>query len=84
MWRLVSSYFVSNNSVKTFLTIKSLKDNNTYGIIADNILGKYLSVDNSNLKDLFLKLKITDVNIVPDSITTDYQELLKIDINTLE
>ena len=76
--------FVFSNNNQTFLTVKSLKDNNTYGIIADNILGKYLSVDNSNLKDLFAKLKVTNTNIVPDSIKIDYKDFFDINYDTLE
>lgn len=69
--------FLKDN--QTFLTLKCLKDNNTYGIIADNILAKYLSVDNANLKELFAKLGATDVNDIPDSISTEYEEIFKID-----
>lgn len=76
--------FVFSNNNKTFLTIKCLRDNNTYGIIADNILGKYLSVDNDGLKELFSKLKVSDTNIIPDTIATDYKEFLKSDETILE
>ena len=76
--------FVFSNNNQTFLTVKALKDNNTYGIIADNILGKYLSIDNSNLKDLFTKLKVTNTNIIPDSITVDYEELFSVENEILE
>lgn len=76
--------FVFSNNSQTFLTVKYLKDNNTYGIIADNILGKYLSVDNSNLKELFSKLGMKDTSIIPDSITVNYEELLSVDEVALE
>ena len=75
--------FIFSNNNQTFLTIKTLKDNNTYGIIADNILGKYLAVDNSNLKDLFSKLKITNTDVFPDSIVDDYIDLFVGDSNIL-
>lgn len=71
--------FVFSNNNQTFLTIKSLKDNNTYGVIADNILGKYLAVDNTNLKELFSKLKITNTDLIPDSMSINYKELFSID-----
>lgn len=71
--------FTFSKENQTFLTLKYLKDNNTYGIIADNILAKYLAVDNANLKELFVKLGATDVNGVPDSIPTEYEEIFKID-----
>lgn len=76
--------FVFLNNNQTFLNVKCIKDNNTYGIIADNILGKYLSVDNTNLKELFSKLKIKNTGIVPESITTDYKEIFKFDDSSLE
>lgn len=71
--------FTFSKDNQTFLTLKCLKDNNTYGIIADNILAKYLAVDNANLKELFVKLGATDVSNVPDSIPTEYEEIFKID-----
>ena len=40
-------------------TIKLLKDGNMYGIGADNILAKYIGVENSNLRNFFSKLGIS-------------------------
>lgn len=76
--------FVFSSEGQNFLTLKYIKDNNTYGIIADNILAKYLAVENSNLKELFLKLGVTDTSVVPNQIPTNYEEILKIDENTLK
>ena len=73
--------FSSNN--QNFLTLKYLRDDNTYGIIVDNILVKYLAVENANLKEFFSKLGITDTSAIPDSIPTNYEEILKIDQVTL-
>lgn len=73
--------FSSNN--QNFLTLKYLKDDNTYGIIADNILVKYLAIENTNLKDFFSKLGVTDTSTIPDSIPTNYEEILKIDEVTI-
>ena len=76
--------FVFSKDNQVFLTIKTLKDNTTYGVIADNILGRYLAVDNTNLKELFSKLKMTNTEMIPDSISVNYEELFSIDNETLE
>lgn len=73
--------FSSNNP--NLLTLKYIKDDNTYGLIADNILAKYLAVENANLKELFSKFGVEDTTQVPDSIPTNYEEILKIDEVTL-
>lgn len=73
--------FSSNN--QNFLTLKYLRDNNTYAITADNILAKYLAVDNTNLRELFAKLGIAGSEDLPNSIPTNYEEILKIDEVTL-
>lgn len=63
-----------------FLNLKYIRDNNTYAIGADNILAKYLAIENSNLKDLFSKFGVKDLSIVPDSISeVEYKEKLNID-----
>lgn len=76
--------FAFSKDNQTFLNVRYLKDNNTYGIIADNILAKYLSVDNANLKELFSKLGATDINSIPDSISAEYKEIIEIDDETYE
>ena len=72
--------FSSNG--QSFLKFKYIKDNNVYGIIADNIVSKYLTVQNSNLKELFYNLGIEDTTAIPDSIPVNYEEILKIDEET--
>lgn len=67
---------------QTFLTLKCLKDNNTYGIIADNILSKYLSIDNTNLKEVLLRIGLTDTSLLPNSIPNEYEEVIKINEET--
>ena len=69
--------FSSNN--QNLLTLKYMRDDNTYAIGADNILAKYLAVENSNLKELFSKLGVQDTSAIPDSIKINYEEILKID-----
>lgn len=75
--------FTFSQNDQNLLTLRYIKDGNIYGIGADNILAKYLAVENNNLKDLFTKLGVEDVSQLPDSIPTNYKEILKIDELTL-
>lgn len=74
--------FSSNN--QNWLTLKYMRDDNLYAIGADNILIKYIAVENSNLKELFTKMGVQDVSNIPDTITNNYEELLKVDEETLK
>lgn len=76
--------FTFSKDNQTFLNVKYLKDNNTYGIIAENILSKYLAVDNTNLKELLSKIGLTDTSNIPDSIPTEYEEVIEISDETYE
>lgn len=75
--------FTLSQNNQNLLTLKYMRDDNTYAIGADNILAKYLAVENANLKDLFTKLGVQDVSQIPDSIPTNYEDILKIDEETL-
>lgn len=74
--------FSSNN--QNWLTLKYMRDDNLYAIGADNILAKYIAIENSNLKELFGKMGVQDVSNIPDIITNNYEELLKVDEETLK
>lgn len=67
--------FKLSSGEQEFLTLKYIKDNNTYGIMADNIVTKYLAVENSNLKSLFSKMGVSGIDI-PDTIELNSEELL--------
>lgn len=69
---------------QNFLTLRYIKDDNTYGIMADNIVTKYLAVENSNLKSLFAKLGAVDTTAIPDSVTVNNEEIFKVDEETLK
>ena len=71
--------FIISSNDNQIATIKLIKDGNTYGIRADNILSKYLSVENTNLKDLCTKFGIQDTTAIPNSIPTNLDEILAID-----
>lgn len=75
---------IFSNNEQNFLTLKYIRDDNTYAITAENILAKYLAVENTNLKDLFYKLGVEDVSSIPNSIPTNFEDILKIDEATLE
>ena len=75
-------YTLSTNN-QNLLTLKYMRDNNIYALGADNIVTKYIAVENSNLKELFTKLGVEDTTDIPDSIPTNYEEILKIDEQTL-
>lgn len=73
---------LSNNN-QNLLTLKYMRDDNIYALKADNIVTKYIAVENSNLKELFAKLGVEDTAEIPNSIPTNYEEILKIDEQTL-
>lgn len=68
--------FNISTSGQQLISFKYIKDNNTYGILINNILIKYLAIENSNLKDFFYKLGVTDTSNIVDSIPTNFEELL--------
>lgn len=76
--------FTISNDNQNLLTLKYIRDDNTYAIGADNILAKYIAVENSNLKELFSKFGVEDTTQIPNSIPTNFEEILKIDEVTLE
>ena len=49
-------------------TIKYAKNGDIYGITSDEVLNKYLTVENNNLKNLAFKLGQTDTSFIPDKI----------------
>ncbi len=49
-------------------TVKYAKNGDTYGITSDEVLNKYLTVENKNLKNLAFKLGVTDTSYIPDKL----------------
>lgn len=76
--------FVFTHDNKDLLPLKYLKDNDKYGLFSENIVSKYLTVQNLNLKELFGKLGVQDTINIPDSISINFDEFFKIDKNVLE
>ena len=78
-----ADFTVSSNN-QNIITIKYLKDSNIYGLKVDNIVNKYLALENTNLKEFFTKLGVKDVSKIPNSIPqVNLEELLSIDQETL-
>lgn len=75
--------FTLSNNNQNLLTLKYMRDDNIYALRADNIVTKYIAVENSNIKDLFSKFGVEDTTYIPNSIPTNYEEILKIDEQTL-
>ena len=74
-----SDFTISANN-KDIATIRTLKDNDTFAIKIDNVVDKYLALENKNLKSFFSKIGVEDVSTIPDSIPQDAVErLLDID-----
>ena len=61
-----------NNDEKAF-EIEYLKNDNTYGIKFSDLFEQYISVENSNLKELFKKFGYSDEEIekIPDEVKFD-------------
>ena len=61
--------------------LKFLRDNNTYGLMEDNIVDRYIAVENANLKQLCRNLGASDeiVSEIPDSIDLQ-KELEKFEV----
>lgn len=75
--------FTLSTNNQNLITLKYMRDNNIYALKADNIVTKYIAAENSNLKDLFAKLGVENTAEIPDSIPTNYEEIFKIDEQTL-
>lgn len=76
--------FTLSSNNQNLSTLKYIRDDNTYGVQIDNIVTKYIAVENSNLKELFTKLGVKDITQVPNSIPTNLEEIFKIDEQTLD
>ena len=78
-----SDYTIATNN-QQLGTVKFIKDGNLYAIGADNILVKYIGVENSNLKSFYTKLGIQEANELPNEFpNVDITKVFGIDFNTL-
>lgn len=68
---------------KDLFTLKYIRDNDLYAVKSDEVVNKYLALDNNNLKEFAKKIGITDTSMVPDKIeTVNIKELLSISDET--
>ncbi len=65
--QLYADYTASSNN-QDLITLRLLKDDNMYALKADNVVSKYLALENTNLRDFFAKLGVKDTKDIPDSI----------------
>lgn len=64
---------------KDLFELKYAHDNDLYGITSSEVINKYLTFDNNNLKELATKYGVTDVTNIPDKIEVqDYSQLFTI------
>lgn len=74
------------NDNEEFIELTFIKDSDLYGLMIKDILNKYMTIENKNLKELAKKLGIEDVSNIPDKIEeiklseilTDAEEIEKI------
>ena len=76
--------FTLNSNNEDIVTARYLRDNNVYGIKIENVLKKYIAIENNNLKDFCSKLGIENSETIPNSIAiSSLDNLLRIDENQL-
>ena len=82
-----ADFTISSNN-KDITTLRYLRDDNIYALKADNVVDKYLALENKELKSFCAKLGIEDTSKIPNQIQTNTtQKLLDIDkeqLNTIK
>lgn len=64
-------------------TLKYIRNKDLYALKSDEIINKYLALDNNNLKEFATKIGITDTSIIPNKIQgIDFEKLLSINEET--
>ena len=77
--------YTLNTNNEELMTVRYLRDGKTYGIKIENVLKKYLAVENNNLKEFFSKLGVVDSENVPNYISNiSLKELFKVDENQFD
>ena len=60
-------------------TLKYVRNQDTYAIKSDEVINKYLAIENNNLKSLAAKYGVTDTTYIPNKIEPiDFKELMKL------
>ena len=72
--------FTVNSNNEDIITVRYLRDNNIHGLKIENVLRKYIAVENANLKDFFKKLEIKNASYIPNKISiADLRDILTLD-----
>ena len=72
--------FTVNSDNEDVLTVRYLRDNNIHGIKIENVLRKYIAIENTNLKEFFTKLGAKNSTYVPNKISiADLKETITLD-----
>lgn len=72
--------FTVNSNNEDVLTVRYLRDNNIHGIKIENVLRKYIAIENTNLKEFFTKLGAKNSTYVPNKISiADLKEIITLD-----
>lgn len=73
------SYAVLEKNSEKIIDAKCVKKSNLFGVKIDELADGYITIKNSNLKELAKKVGIEDTELIPDSINScNYLELLEI------
>lgn len=68
---------IYNNN--NFFELNYIRTNDIYGIKSDEVVNKYLSIENNNLKEFAKKLGVEDISNIPDKLEIpNYEEILKL------
>lgn len=82
-----ADFTISSNN-KDITTLRYLRDDNIYALKVDNVVDKYLALENKALKSFCAKLGIEDTSKIPNQIQTNTtKKLLDIDkeqLNTIK
>ena len=77
--QLYSDYTISSDN-QDIITFRFLKDGSTCALKAENVVTKYLGLENRDLKEFFSKIGVKDTSIIPDNLPeTSLEEFLKIE-----
>ena len=72
--------FTVNSNNEDIITVRYLRDSNIHGLKIENVLRKYIAVENANLKDFFTKLEVKNASYIPSKISiSDLKDILTLD-----
>lgn len=69
--KLSSTNVSINASGQEMISFNILRNEDLYGLIINNVLNKYIAIDNNNLKAFAEKMGMPDTNSIPDKFDID-------------